>query len=164
MLRVAARVDGVRAQEGVERPTAGKFTAWFFEEVEAAGAVNVVANGVFGVGDAVDVAMNTAGNRSSQTGRLYRSGLESSDAVIIFVANLPPWTMFAGMDWQQAVSLLIVAATAGVFLWTRFRRRQFRFERDTHCGCSSPSQSAPQRSIVFHARKGERPQIILKSQ
>jgi len=70
----------------------------------------------------------------------------------------------AGMDWQQAVSLLIVAATAGVFLWTRFRRRQFRFERDTHCGCSSPGQSAPQRSIVFHARKGERPQIILKSQ
>src|SRR5207247_9284710 len=70
----------------------------------------------------------------------------------------------AGMDWQQSVSLLIVAATAGVFLWTRCRRRQFRFERDTHCGCSSPGQSAPQRSIVFRARKGERPQIILKSQ
>jgi len=108
--------------------------------------------------------MNSAGNGWSQTGLLYRSELESSDMVIIFCCEPAALDYVAGMDWQQAVSLLIVAATAGVFLWTRFRRRQFRFERDTHCGCSSPSQSAPQRSIVFHARKGERPQIILKSQ
>ena len=69
----------------------------------------------------------------------------------------------ARMDWQQAASLLIVAVTAGVFLRARFRRRKFKLERDTHCGCSSPGQSAMQSSIVFHARKGERPQIIVKS-
>jgi len=68
------------------------------------------------------------------------------------------------MDWQQAASLLIVAVTGGAFLWARFRRREFTFERDTHCGCSSPGQSPVRSSIVFHAHKGERPQIILKSQ
>jgi len=68
------------------------------------------------------------------------------------------------MDWQQAVSLLIVAATAGLFLWARFRRRKFSLERDTHCGCASPGGPASKGSIVFRARKGERPQIIVKSQ
>ncbi len=70
----------------------------------------------------------------------------------------------AGMDWQQAVSLFIVAATAGVFLRARLHRRKFKFQQDTHCGCSSPGGAASQNSIVFHARKGERPQIIVKSQ
>jgi len=68
-----------------------------------------------------------------------------------------------GMDWQQAVALLIVAVTASLFLWARFRPRKFSFEQDTHCGCSAPGQSTPQNSIMFHARKGERPQIIVKS-
>jgi len=68
------------------------------------------------------------------------------------------------MDWQQAVSLLIVAATAGFFLRARFRRRRFSLERDTHCGCGSPGGRAAQGSIVFHARKGERRQIIVKSE
>jgi hypothetical protein len=65
------------------------------------------------------------------------------------------------MDWQQAVALLIVAVTAGFFLRARLRPRKFSFERDTHCGCAS--QPATQGSIVFHARKGERPQIVVKS-
>ena len=69
----------------------------------------------------------------------------------------------ANMDWQQAVSLLIVAATAGTFVWARFRRRKFSLERDTHCGCASPGGAASKGSIVFRARKGERPQIIVKS-
>jgi len=67
------------------------------------------------------------------------------------------------MDWQQAVSLLIVAATAGLFIWARFRRPQFSLERETHCGCSSTSGVAPKGSIVFRARKGERRQVIVKS-
>src|SRR5438132_1685058 len=57
------------------------------------------------------------------------------------------------MDWQQAVSLLIVATTAGLFLWARFRRRKFSLERDTHCGCASPGGAASKGSIVFRARK-----------
>jgi len=66
----------------------------------------------------------------------------------------------ACVDWQQAVALSIVAVTAGFFLRARFKPRKFSFERDTHCGCAG--QSATQGSIVFHARKGQRPQIVVK--
>jgi hypothetical protein len=68
------------------------------------------------------------------------------------------------MDWQQAVSLLIIAVTAGLFILERFRRRKFSLGRDTHCGCASPAGAASKSSIVFRARKGERPQIIVRSQ
>jgi hypothetical protein len=64
------------------------------------------------------------------------------------------------MDWQKIASFMIVAATAGLFLWTNLRRRRFSFQRDTHCGCAAPSGS--RQSIVFQARKGERPKIIVK--
>jgi len=66
------------------------------------------------------------------------------------------------MDWQEIIALSIVAVTAAIFLVKRFRRRKFSFKHDTHCGCSSPSQSTPGSSIVFHARKGERGQVIMK--
>ena len=69
----------------------------------------------------------------------------------------------AKMDWQQIVSLLIVAVTVGAFLRARLRRGKFKFERDTHCGCVSSGPSAARSSIVFHARKGERARIIVKS-
>jgi len=66
------------------------------------------------------------------------------------------------MDWQQLVSLAIVGATAAVLLWNRFRRRKFSFDRDTHCGCAAIHQPPLQHSIVFRARKGERPQVIVR--
>ncbi len=66
------------------------------------------------------------------------------------------------MNWQQAVSLMIVAGVAGLFLWGRVRRRKFSFERDTHCGCSAPGPSADKSSIVFHARKGGRPAVTVR--
>jgi hypothetical protein len=66
------------------------------------------------------------------------------------------------MNWQQAVSLAIVAVVAGMFLWGRLRRRKFSFARDTHCGCSAPGQAEAKSSIVFHARKGERPAVVVK--
>lgn len=66
-----------------------------------------------------------------------------------------------GMDWQQIAALIIVAATAGIFLGAKLRRRKFSFEHDTHCGCSSPAGT--KNSIVFHARKGQRAQVIVKS-
>jgi hypothetical protein len=65
------------------------------------------------------------------------------------------------MDWQQVVALMIVAATAAIFLWNKIRPRKFDFARDTHCGCSS-QQSGPKTSITFHARKGKRSQIVVK--
>ena len=70
--------------------------------------------------------------------------------------------MFAAMDWQQPVALLIVATAAALLVWGRVRRRKFRFGRDTHCGCSSPAGTASQSSIVFHARKGEQPRVLVK--
>ena len=66
------------------------------------------------------------------------------------------------MDWQRAVALAIVALVAGLFLWGQFRRRKFSFERDTHCGCSAHGKSEAKSSIVFHARKGERPEVRFK--
>jgi hypothetical protein len=64
------------------------------------------------------------------------------------------------MDWQQAAALSIVAATALVFVMARLRRRKFSFGRDTHCGCS---QSPATGTILFHARKGERPKIVVRT-
>jgi hypothetical protein len=66
------------------------------------------------------------------------------------------------MDWQQIVSLVIVAMAAWLLARSRIRRRKFSFERDTHCGCSAVGDSSPESSIVFHARKGERPQVVMK--
>jgi len=66
------------------------------------------------------------------------------------------------MDWQQLAALAIVAAAAVLLGAGRLRRRKFSFARDTHCGCSG-GHSAPQRnSIVFRARKGSNPEIIIK--
>ena len=66
------------------------------------------------------------------------------------------------MDWQQLVSLCIVAAAVVLLVARKFRRARFSFERETHCGCSAGGQSSPQGSIVFHARKGQRPEVLVK--
>ena len=65
------------------------------------------------------------------------------------------------MDWQQIVSLAIVGTVAALFAWARWRPRKFDFKRDTHCGCAG-SGTPEQSSIIFHARKGERPEVIVK--
>lgn len=77
----------------------------------------------------------------------------------------PDWAAYVGnvnSQWQTVVSLVIVALAAAGLLWAKFRKRKFNFHRDTHCGCSTPDQSTTHQSIVFHARKGERPQVIVK--
>lgn len=66
------------------------------------------------------------------------------------------------VNWQTIASLVIVALAAAGLLWGRFRRRKFDFHRDTHCGCTAPSDSPTHQSILFHARKGQRPQVIVK--
>jgi hypothetical protein len=45
---------------------------------------------------------------------------------------------------------------------SRFQRRKFSFERDTHCGCAATGSGARNSSIVFRARKGHRPEVIVK--
>ncbi len=66
------------------------------------------------------------------------------------------------MDWQQSVSLFIVAAAAVALVGNKLRRRRLRFDQVTHCGCSSVAESFPQSSIVFRARKGKRPEVLVK--
>ena len=66
------------------------------------------------------------------------------------------------MDWQQLVSLVVVASAAVLLLGSKFRRRKFSFARDTHCGCAANQGSSPQSSIIFRARKGERAQVLVK--
>jgi hypothetical protein len=66
------------------------------------------------------------------------------------------------MDWQQLVALAIVAMAAGLLAKSRFQRRKFDFKRDTHCGCAASGASARQSSIIFHARKGERREVLVK--
>jgi hypothetical protein len=66
------------------------------------------------------------------------------------------------MDWQQTVSLVIVASAAVMLAGSKFRRRKFSFERGTHCGCAGVEASSPQSSIVFRARKGQRPEVVVK--
>jgi hypothetical protein len=70
--------------------------------------------------------------------------------------------MFSTMDWQQATALVIVAVTAAILLWSRMRRRKFSLQRDTHCGCGGGASDAPKSSIIFRARKGEQPQVVVK--
>jgi hypothetical protein len=67
------------------------------------------------------------------------------------------------MDWQQGIALLIVGATAGIFIWKQTRVRRFSFEKETHCGCSA-RPLGPAQSMHFKARKGERPRIVIKNQ
>jgi hypothetical protein len=66
------------------------------------------------------------------------------------------------MDWQQLVSLVVVASAAVLLLGSKFRRRKFSFARDTHCGCATSAGASPHSSIVFRARKGERAQVLVK--
>jgi len=67
------------------------------------------------------------------------------------------------VNWQQITSLAIVALAAGLLLWGRFRPRKFSFQRSTHCGCPAPGESPAQKSsIVFHARKGERGEVVVR--
>ena len=68
------------------------------------------------------------------------------------------------MDWQQLLALLIVACTAALFLWGKVRKKRFSFEKDTHCGCSSATQIGPAQTIQFKARKGERPQVVVRNE
>jgi len=66
------------------------------------------------------------------------------------------------MDWQQLFSLMIVGAAVSSLTAGAIRRRRFSFQRGTHCGCVAASESASQSSIVFRARKGERPVVLVK--
>jgi hypothetical protein len=66
------------------------------------------------------------------------------------------------MDWQQLVSLVIVAAAGILLVRGKLRRPRFSFERDTACGCGGARGQASAGSIVFHTRKGQRPEVLVR--
>jgi hypothetical protein len=67
------------------------------------------------------------------------------------------------MGWQEPIALTMVAMTGGFFLWHYLRPKRWNARRSNPCGCGSgSSQVAPRHSVVYHVRKGSRPQIIIK--
>jgi len=71
--------------------------------------------------------------------------------------------MMFSMDWQDIIALTIVGLTATIFLWNRFRSKQSGALCAGHCGCSSKPGSSSKESILFRARKGERPEILIRA-
>ena len=65
------------------------------------------------------------------------------------------------MDWQQIAALMIVAVTGALFVRARLHRRKGKLPCDSQCGCSNTA-NPPKETVVYHARKGERPEIIVK--
>jgi hypothetical protein len=66
------------------------------------------------------------------------------------------------MSAQETIALGIVAATVAVFAWSRFRRRQFNFRRDTACGCGSPRAGDSAPSVTLRAKKGGPSEVVVK--
>ncbi len=63
------------------------------------------------------------------------------------------------MDWQQAAALGIVALTAACFGVSLFRRKK---TGGCGCGCAASTGTPERSSILLRAKKGERPQVIVK--
>ena len=80
----------------------------------------------------------------------------------IICCAAPVWGYVANMDWQQLVSLVVVVSAAALLLGSKLRRRKFSFDRGTHWGCAAAQDSSLQSSIVFRARKGARPEVLVK--
>jgi hypothetical protein len=66
------------------------------------------------------------------------------------------------MDWQQLAALAVVGIAAFLLLRAQLRPRGRCLTKTGPCGCSASSGPAPKGSITFRARKGERPQVIVK--
>ncbi len=73
------------------------------------------------------------------------------------------WAYLRFMDWQQLVSLGIVAAAAALLAWGKFHRRRWKWQEQTHCGCAGVAgDSVSKSTIVFRASKGRRPEVHVK--
>jgi hypothetical protein len=67
------------------------------------------------------------------------------------------------MEWQQIVALSLVALTASLMA-RNAARRWLRSPLRAHGACLCPGSAGqqPPPSILYHARKGERPRIIIR--
>jgi hypothetical protein len=72
-----------------------------------------------------------------------------------------PGRYVGNVDWQQAASLGIVAVAAIWLLGRLMRRRRQPGSGAGLCGCSGGGKGQPG-SIVCRARKGERPQVVVR--
>jgi hypothetical protein len=66
------------------------------------------------------------------------------------------------MDWQQVIALSIVVLTAAAFVWTRARRRR-KAALPCNSGCGCGTATPPRETVIYHARKGQRPEVIIRT-
>lgn len=66
------------------------------------------------------------------------------------------------MDWQQSVSLVIVAAATVLLLRGTLRRGKPALGPRGCCTVAGGAAASRQETVVFRARKGERPEIRVK--
>ncbi len=67
------------------------------------------------------------------------------------------------MNWQEPAALGIVALTAAIFAWRRFRPRRFSLQKDTACGCASRPGGATPPGFTVTGRRGEQPRVVIHS-
>lgn len=74
--------------------------------------------------------------------------------------------MVWGMDWQQPVALLLVATTVWLWLRALLRRRGAvapgKRSKGWGCGCPAASGSPGGERMIYRARKGERPELVVR--
>ena len=70
--------------------------------------------------------------------------------------------MLAAMDWQEIMAFAIVAATVALLFWSKVRRRKSKLGNGTPCPHCAAGSARPTSTVVFSARKGERPTMTLK--
>lgn len=64
------------------------------------------------------------------------------------------------MEWQQIAALGVVGVTVALMAWRLLRPRRLDFRKSTGCGCRSTTNPV---GLVVTGRRGERPQIVLKT-
>ena len=68
----------------------------------------------------------------------------------------------AAMDWQQLISLAIVAGAAALLLWGKLRPHRGLARSHNHCGCSRMASESPGTALRYEARKGQRARLIVR--
>lgn len=67
------------------------------------------------------------------------------------------------MDWQQIIALLVVTGTALGMAWRWWRRHRRPSGCSIgNCGCGV-GEAADKPRITYRVRKGQRPEVIVKS-
>ncbi len=68
------------------------------------------------------------------------------------------------VNWQEPAALVVVVLTAGILGWRWWRRRRAALSPGgaCRCGCAASLSSPPRETLVYRARKGQRPQLIVR--